>query len=179
MKKTSKYKKKKSSKRQIVFFFLLFFLFGFVAIILPTIRTDKFSYGAAIPPSVPARPNLQLVLYNPSLTPTLTPTPQQQQQQPPGQPNQPVKTNPPGIPITQTTPDFTALRTTPRPVGPTAPKSNGQPCPGGFDTGKPVTGSCYCTALTVTCKNGVGYGANGALYPGKNPCGSSSAPGNR
>lgn len=169
---------KRSQKPRIVFFFMLVVLFVVSVIVLPNIQTRQFSYGATTTP-VPARPNLQLVLFNPSITPTLTPPPTPKQQLP-GKPNQSGKTNQPGnfIPNTQTNPDFSALKNPPVAVGPTAPKSNGQPCPGGFDTGKPVTGSCYCTALTVTCKNGVGYGANGGLYPGPNPCGTSAAPGN-
>ena len=184
MKKPNKRSQRKTNTSRILFFFLLVILFVVTVIVLPTTQTKKLSYGASSTP-VPARPNLQLVLYNPSLTPTAPPQQQpgnsvQQTPTKPIQQTQPKPTQPGGffLPITKTTPDFAALRATPIPgVGPTAPKSNGQLCSGTDNSGKTVSGSCYCPALTVTCKNGVGYGANGGLYPGPNPCGSSAAPG--
>ncbi|HVA96492.1 MAG TPA: hypothetical protein VND99_02465 [Candidatus Acidoferrales bacterium] len=178
-------KQKKRNLSQISLFLILFLLFCVTIVVLPSVETKKFSYGAtntaAIPfTPAPAQSNLQMDWF---LVPTGTSpstAPSKAQTQPanpnPAKPNKQTQTKNPLQPV-NSAPQSPIGHFQPAAPGPKAPVSNGQPCPGGFDSGKPVTGSCYCTALTVTCKNGIGYGANGALYPGPNPCGTKIAPG--
>ena len=175
-------KQKKSNKIKIILFFLLVLSFGLFSIVLPTTQTTKLSYGASVPfTPIPAKPNLQLEWFLvPTGSNTLPGTTTQQPapiNPPPAQQNQ-QKPNQPGNSFLPPSNSSPVVRITPRPVGPTAPKSNGQLCSVGNNSGQSVTGSCYCADLTVTCKNGVGYGANGGLYPGPNPCGTKVAPRN-
>jgi hypothetical protein len=188
MKKIVKRKQKKSNKLGLVYFFIFIALFGVLAIMLPVTQTNKLSYGASVPfTPVPAKPNLQLEWF---LVPTgslpATPIPQDDTYQPPSTTNSPTTSSSQPINIRQPiTNPLPASSTTPAsPIGdfPTGTSiapitSNGMLCSQPDDSGEVVTGDCYCPDLTVTCTGGIGYGANGKLYPEVNPCGSKTAPG--
>ncbi|HSX09072.1 MAG TPA: hypothetical protein VLF93_02890 [Candidatus Saccharimonadales bacterium] len=179
MKKISKTKNKKSSTLRIVLFFVLVVA---VIIIIPYTPTNFSSFGASTIQftPVPAKSSLQLETFQLTPTPGAQFTPQQGQPNTPQQPTQSTKPTQPGK--TQPGNPFGPIGSTPVNVpAPAHPiispfKSNGQLCSVTDNSGVSVGGNCYCPALQVTCKNGVGYGANGALYPGVNPCGTSAAP---
>jgi hypothetical protein len=179
MKKIVKNKKSKTNTLRIGSFLVLFILFGIVLVVLPTTRTNKDSYGATIPfTPVPAKSNLQLETFT---LPSLSPSPSSSQAQPVK--SSPVNQQPCNsfLPA-NSSPCSSGNNTPPHPLATIHPlispvKSNGQLCSAADDSGSAVNGNCYCPDLTVTCKNGVGYGANGGLYPGVNPCGSNEAPG--
>ncbi len=179
MKKVSKYKKKKSNTVRNISLAVLFILFGVIAVVLPSTQTKKLSYGASIPfTPVPAKSNLQLEWF---LVPTGTSATQTQPGNTvqPTQPKQPVNAPRPTVPFQpgNATPTTGGIgRFQPATTLPPF-KSNGQLCSVVDNSGKAASGSCYCPALQVTCKNGIGYGANGKLYPGVNPCGTKAAPG--
>jgi len=171
-------KKKGKNTLRLAILFVLFIFFSVVLVVLPTTPTKKFSFGASILfTPVPAKSNLQLETFT---MPSLSPTPASQQMQP-EKSIQPTSANlQPCNP--NSSPCSNENNPTPPPLATIHPlispvKTNGQLCSTTDDSGNAVSGSCYCPDLTVTCKSGVGYGINGALYPGVNPCGSTEAPG--
>lgn len=173
MKKATRNIKKKQNTLRIASLLVLFILFSIVVIVVPSVQTKNFSYGASsgtIPfTPVPAKSNLQLETFT---LPSSSPVPSIQQTQPVKSVRPSGSSQPIDIPVAQQPHPLATIHPLISPV-----KSNGQLCSVADDSGSTVSGSCHCPDLTVTCKNGVGYGANGGLYPGVNPCGSSTAPG--
>lgn len=185
MRKATRNKKKKQNTLRIASLLVLFILFSIVVIVVPSLQTKKISYGASsntIPfTPVPAKSNLQLETFT---IPSSSPAPSSQQ-------SQPVKSTRPPSANQQPCSPFQSVNSSPCSTGNNPPaqpmatirplispvKSNGQLCSVADDSGQAVTDNCSCPDLTVTCKNGVGYGGNGQLYPGINPCGSGTAPG--
>jgi len=174
MKKIPKGKRKNSHKIRNSGVVLFFGLVVAIVAILPTVPTNKFSFGATdygiqFTP-VPAKSSLQLETFE------LTPTPETQsvpqsgsQQQKPNIPHQqvPQQTFQPGQSFQHIQPKKTWG---PTPVGFPTPVKSGKACVGFEDTTKHPPTTCSCPQVTVICKNGKSYLSNGQKYAA-NPCG--------